>query len=89
VSGRVKKFFVFLFFASLLCSCAKISVFKKGTPIYTGKLWLDFTFRGRSIKRICTYGEFKSCNQFFFLRIRGPFGSTLGELFWEKKSPAF
>jgi len=85
VSGKVKSVF-FLLLVISLCSCAKVSVLKKGETLYTGKLWIDLTLKGKKTKRICTYAEFKSCRKFFFLRIKGPFGATLGELFWEKKN---
>ncbi len=86
MSRKIKAVFLLLL-AVCLCSCARVSVLKKGEPLYTGKLWLDLTLKGKKIKRICTYGEFKSCKEFFFLRIKGPFGATLGEIFWEKKNP--
>ena len=87
MSGRVKKFFLLLLVTFVLLSCGKVPTLKKGVPLYTGKLWLDLTLKGKRTKRFCTYGEFKSCEDFFFLRIRGLFGSTLGELFWDKKNP--
>ena len=82
------KILLWIGFSVLIVSCGKN--FFDSLPetlsekIYVGSVWINLEVVKDEKKEInATYGDFQLSSNFFYLRLKNPFGVTLGIISWE------
>ncbi|WP_028841641.1 hypothetical protein [Thermodesulfobacterium hveragerdense] len=78
-------FWLYLPFFLVACSKTPVYFFPEilSDSIYTGSVWITIEVNKRKKQEFNTvYGDFQLSTKFFYLRLKDPFGTTLGVLVW-------
>jgi hypothetical protein len=86
-ASALTKVIFWLHLPFFLVACSKKPVYflseTLSDSIYTGNVWITIEINQREKQEINTvYGDFQLSAKFFYLRLKDPFGTTLGVLVW-------